>query len=152
MEHTVVRTIARDPEIGVFHENDLKRAVEWARSTPDGDLLDLDVFGHSDTFLLEGRTMMSPVSYMPVQRPLMLENLIFRPGLTDRERAVAMTRMTEAAISEAWRRDAGELYFLCRHPATCAFAERHLFERIDGEDSHLKLKVYRLNLRETFGA
>jgi len=129
------------------------QAIFFSLSTPDGDLLDRDVFEHQSTFLLAA---MKPdrdgaIAYLPVQQPLMLENLIFRSGLTDRERAAAISRLVEAAAGEAWRRDAGELYFLCRHPETCAFAERHLFERIDGEESRLKLKVYRLNLRETFG-
>lgn len=127
-------------------------ALGWAKSTPDGDLLDLDVFEHGSTFLLAAnQSERGTCAYLPVQQPLMLENLIFRPGLTDRERALAIARMTQHAISEAYRRDVGELYFLCRHPETCSFAERHKFERIDGEDSRLNLKVYRLNLRETFG-
>lgn len=154
MQHTIVR---HAPE-----QQDL--AIEWAKSTPDGDLLDPDIFAHQSTFLLEARsrrgtiplgsnqTLQRRLAYLPVQQPLMLENLIFAPGLVDRERALAMTRLAEYAVSEAYRRDAGELYFLCRHPETCAFAERHLFERIDGEESRLKFKVYRLNLRETFGA
>jgi hypothetical protein len=146
MEHVIIR---HAPD-----EQDL--AASWAKSTPDGDLLDLDVFKHQSTFLLsavrsghcsESRRM----AFLPVQQPLMLENLIFQPGLTDRERAVAITRLVEHSISEAYRRDVGELYFLCRHAETCAFAERHKFKRIDGAEG-LGLKVYRLNLLETFGA
>lgn len=144
MEHIVIRE-ARARE-------ELDTAKEWAQSTPDGDLLDLDVFEHDSTFLLSAVTSGEkvqrgmPIAYLPVQQPLMLENLIFRPGLTDRDRALAITRLTEAAIGEAYRRDVGELYFLCRHESTCAFAERHKFKLLPDE-----LKVYRLNLLETFG-
>jgi hypothetical protein len=149
MEHIIIR----------HAPDEIDRAKEYAKSTPDGGLLDLDVFKHQSTFLLEAlRTnpqlrgwTTDRLAYLPVQQPLMLENLLFRPGLDDRERSLAITRLTEYAISEAYRRDVGELYFLCRHPETCAFAERHKFRRIDGEDG-LGLKVYRLNLLETFGA
>lgn len=143
MDHVIVRPAP----------DEIDQAREWARSTPDGDLLDLDIFEHSSTFLLgaarSGHCVRSaPISYLPVQQPLMLENLIFRPGLTDRERSVAITRMTEGAITEAYKRDAGELYFLCKHEETCRFAEHHLFTDI--YEAH-GLKTYRLNLREVFG-
>ena len=148
MEHVIIRNAADEED----------RALEYAKSTPDGELLDRDIFRHQSTFLLEALRSdpgargwkTDRLAYLPVQQPLMLENLLFRPGLNDRERAVAITRMVEASISEAYRRDVGELYFLCRHAETCAFAERHKFRRIDGEEG-LGLKVYRLNLLETFG-
>ncbi|MGA9670369.1 MAG: hypothetical protein WBQ94_14245 [Terracidiphilus sp.] len=144
MEHLVIREAPRTEQGIVEH---------WAEFTPDGDLLDSDIFAHASTFLLSAmRSGEGTVAYLPVQQPLMLENLIFRPNLTDRERALAMTRLAEYAISEAYRRDVGELYFLCREESTCRFAEHHKFVRIDGPESELKLKIYRLNLLETFGA
>ena len=137
MEHLVVK-LAPD-------ETDT--AALWAGQTLDGDLLDLDVFAHQSTFLLSARASgVGRVAYLPVQQPLMLENLIFRPGLSNSDRARAITRLAEYAIGEAYRRDVGELYFLCREPSTCAFAERHKFKPLPQE-----LKVYRLNLLETFG-
>lgn len=148
MEHIIIRQASDAKD----------RAFEYASATPDGELLDLDVFKHQSSFLLEalrsnpqrrGWTT-DRMAYLPVQQPLMLENLLFRPGLDDRDRALAITRLVEQAIAEAYRRDAGELYFLCRHEETCRFAERHLFRRIDGEKG-LGLKVYRMNLLETFG-
>ena len=140
MEHLIVRPASEEQA----------QAIAWAKKTLDGELLDLDIFAHESTFLLsalqsgEGEQS-GPIAYLPVQQPLMLENLIFRSGLNDRDRAKAITRLTEAAIGEAYRRDVGELYFLCREPSTCAFAERHKFKLIPDE-----LKVYRLNLLETF--
>jgi hypothetical protein len=139
--HVIVKPIPGKAEID--------QIADWAESTPDGGLLDLDIFDHDSTFVLSALSQENGrMSYLPVQQPLMLENLIFRPGLSDRERALAITRMTEHAISEAYRRDVGELYFLCRHPETCAFAERHKFVDIGAK---FGLKTYRLNLRETFG-
>jgi len=153
MDHVIVRVAENDDA--------RSRAVSYAATTTDGELLDLDVFRHGSTFLLEAaRTNTGPrnlrawdrdlPAYLPVQQPLLLENLLFRPGLTDRDRALCIARLTEYAVSEAFRRDAGELYFLCRDASTCEYAERHHWKRIDGEQG-LGLKVYRLNLLETFG-
>lgn len=133
-------------------DDEREQAIEWARETPDGDLLDLDIFEHGSTFLLGARQYPGrTIAYLPVQQPLVLENLIFRPGLNDAERAVAIARLVQYAIAEGYRRDVGEVSFLCRHKETCRFAERHNFVRVDGPDSELKLKHYRMALRETFG-
>jgi hypothetical protein len=146
MDHVIVRIAPGEQD----------RAIEYAKSTPDGELLDLDVFEHQSTILLEAlRTnpelrgwKTDRLAYLPVQQPLMLENLLFRPGLDDRARSLATTRLTEYAIGEAFRRDVGEVYFLCRHEDTCAFAERHHFVDIGAEYG---LKTYRFNLRERLG-
>jgi hypothetical protein len=137
MEHLIVRLAPEEQE----------RAIDWAKTSLDGDLLDLDVFRHQSSFLLEARgTESERIAYLPMQQPLMLENLIFRRGLSLTDKARAITRLTEYAIGEAYRRDVGELYFLCRDETTCAFAERHKFKLLPSE-----LKVYRMNLLETFG-
>lgn len=142
MDHIIIRDA--QPE-----EREL--AERWARSTPDGDLLDLDVFHHDSTFLLAAVCSGSgPIAFVPVQQPLMMENLIFAPTLKNSDRARAMTRMAEHAVTEAYRRDAGEIYFLCREESTRRFAERHLFRNV--RDVVPGIEVYRLNLRETFGA
>jgi hypothetical protein len=120
-------------------------------TTKDGDLFDHDVLNHESTFsLCAVSSEMGRHAYLPVQQPLMLENLIFRPGLSERQTAVAMTRLAEYAIGEAYRRDVGEIYFLCRDDSTCRFAERHKFKSLAEIDPNLK--VYRLNLLETFGS
>src|SRR5947209_4143057 len=99
MDHVIIRHAEGEEE--------QELAKRWARSTPDGDLLDLDVMRHSSSFLLQALRSGVPsrLAFLPVQQPLMLENLIFRPGLTDRERSLAITRLTESAIGEAYRRD-----------------------------------------------
>lgn len=115
--------------------------------TRDGHLFDHDVLEHDSTFTLKAFSAREPVAYVPVQQPLMMENLIFRPGLTEAETGQAMVRLAEHVVEEAYRRDAGEVYFLCRDESTCNFAERHGFRDI----AALGLKTYRLNLKETFG-
>lgn len=125
-----------------------ERLKSWAHSTPDGDLLDLDVLNHPDSFVLEAFSEDGVRAYVPMQRPLMMENLIFRPGLSESQTAQAIARLAEHAAEEAYRRDAGEIYFLCRDESTKKFAERHGFKNV----ADLGLFTYRLNLLETYGA
>lgn len=126
----------------------VEQMVGWIGNSRDGALFDPDVLAHESTFVLEAMgTKSGQMAYLPVQQPLMLESLICRPDLTSAQTAQALTRLVEYAIGEAYRRDAGELYFLSRDEETCKFAERHKFKLLpDG------LTVYRLNLLETFGS
>jgi hypothetical protein len=121
---------------------------EFARTTRDGELLDLDIFEHESTFTLEAFSRNGTKAFCPIQQPLMMENLIFRPGLSVAETGQAMVRLAEHAVEEAYRRDAGEVYFLCRDESTCLFAERYGFKDVAALE--IPLKCYRLNLRETF--
>lgn len=136
MEHVIVKFTHSGEEM-----------LEWLKTTKDGDLFDYDLLRHESTFFLCAvKTDFGPIAYLPVQQPLMLESLAAKPGLGPRDTALALTRMVEYAIGEAFRRDAGELYFLTRDKETADFARRHRFTPLpDG------LEVYRLNLRETFG-
>lgn len=120
--------------------------LEWRKSTLDGELFDLDVLAHESTFTIGARLGKERIAYLPVQQPLMLENLIFKPGLTESFKARAMTKLAEFAVSEAYRRDVGELYFLCCDQSTLAHADRHHFITLPGG-----LVVRRLTLLETFG-
>jgi hypothetical protein len=133
---------------------DVQRAVRAAMTTLDGELLDLDIFEHESTFTLEafrkgGKDGADTIAWCPIQQPLMMENLIFAPGLSRAETAQAIMRLAEHAVEEAYRRDAGEVYFLCRDPSTCDFAERYGFKNV--AELATPLKCYRLNLLETFG-
>lgn len=132
---------------------DVQRAIRAARTTRDGELLDLDIFEHDSTFTLEafrkGKEGADSVAWCPIQQPLMMENLIFVGGLSETETAQAIMRIAEHAVEEAYRRDVGEIYFLCRDESTCRFAERYGF--VDIATLKTPLRCYRMNLRETFG-
>ncbi len=133
---------------------DVQRAIQAAKTTLDGELLDLDIFEHDSTFTLEAfrkskEAGADSVAWCPIQQPLMMENLIFAPGLSRTETAHAIMRLWEHTVEEAYRRDAGEVYFLCRDESTCRFAESYGFK--DVAQLETPLRCYRLNLREVFG-
>lgn len=134
----------------VVREDVPEKLREYARTTRDGELLDLDIFEHCSTFTLEAFGKDGAHAFCPIQQPLMMENLIFRPGLSLGETGQAIMRLAEHAVEEAYRRDVGEVYFLCRDQSTCEFAERYGFK--DVAELAIPLKCYRLNLRETFKA
>lgn len=139
MQHVIVR---------LGRNNDIEQFKAWLALSRDGHLFDADVLAHDSTFLLSAmRTVDGSLAHIPVQQPLMLESLAVKPGLGSELIAASLTRLTEYAIGEAYRRDVGEIYFLSRDADTLKFAERHHFRPLpDG------LQVRRLNLLETFGS
>lgn len=127
--------------------NEIGEMLTWLEGSRDGQLFDVDVLEHESTMTLCALGSVSRrMAYLPIQQPLMLESFSFRPDLTEAQKAIVLIRLAEYAVSEAFRRNAGEIYFLSRDPDTVRLAERRGFRELpDG------LKVYRLNLRETFG-
>ena len=137
MDHVLVRRADQEEVEGLM--------LRFLETTPDGELFDRDVLQHASTFVLAAFNKSGALAFLPIQQPLMLENLILRPGLSRSEQTQAITRLTEHAIEETYARDAGEAYFLCREASTLKFAER-LFSPLPEN-----LQVRRLNLLETFG-
>jgi hypothetical protein len=127
---------------------DQDEMLDWMRTARDGDLFDMDVLNHGSTFCLNAVGSESrSIAYLPIQQPMMLESLACKPGIDDARKSLALSRMVEYAVGEAYRRDVGEIYFLTKDADTEAFALRHNFKALpDG------LKAFRLNLLETFGS
>lgn len=125
------------------------KLLEFAQTTRDGNLIDLDVFRHDSTFTLEGFTRAGTQCYAPIAQPLMIEHLIFRPGLSIAETGQAIARLAEHAVEEAFRRDIGDVLFLGHDETTCKFAERYGFVEVSKLPD--PLRCYRMNLLETFG-
>jgi len=125
------------------------RLKEFATTTVDGHLIDFDVFNHDSTFTLEAFGKDGTRCYSPIAQPLMIEHLIFRPGLRVSDKGQAIVRIAEHVIEEAYRRGVGDVYFLGHDQSTCDFAERYGF--IEMSKMAEPLRCYRMNLRETYG-
>lgn len=130
------------------HQQAPEELFEFARTTRDGQLIDLDIFKHDSTFILKAFGKSGVRGYSPIAQPLMIEHLIFRPGLSQSETANTIWLLAEHTIEEAYRRDVGDVYFLGHDPSTCEYAERHGFKDIALLDP--PLRCYRMSLRETF--
>ena len=103
---------------------------EWARAEGAGGL------GYI-VFDAEG-----PVAYMPVQRPLVLDSLAPRPGLTRGQTAGALKEIFQFAVTKAHENGVGEILFFATDEATAEFAERQqVFHRVP-------YAVYRVKVAE----
>lgn len=127
-----------------------EKLLEYARTTRDGELLDLDVFKHDSTFVLEAFGKSGTQAFAPIAQPLMIEHLIFRSGLSRAQTGQAIVRLAEHVIEEAYRRDVGDIYFLGHDESTCQFAEAYGFKEVSKLAE--PLRCYRMNLLETYGA
>lgn len=134
MKHVLVRKIEGT-------EQEHGHLLAWMKQTLGQQMFDADVLEHAGTFVLRAEDRTEVLGFLPVQQPLMLESVAFAPGMSEGEQALVMTRLAEHAIEECFRRDVGEVYFLCQNPHTAKFAENHHFKRVD-------LPLYRFNLRE----
>ena len=72
--------------------------LNYLWSTPDGQLFDMDVLEHRQTFTLAAFNQSGVLGFLPVQRPMMLENLIFRPGLTAGETAQVIANLASTRL------------------------------------------------------
>ena len=114
---------------------------EWLGNEIGRQLFDPDTLNHASTFRLCAFDGSGPLAYLPVQQPLMLESVGWRPGLTEARRAMVLRRITEHMVAEAYRRQRAEIYFLSQDPATSELAMRHHWKPV-------RIPAYRINLRE----
>jgi len=81
-----------------------------------------------------------PVAFQTIQRPLVLESLGPRPGLSNLQTAQALKELTQNAVSQAHLQGAGEIWFLGSDPDTDEFARNWIFEKVDMPLYRVKLK------------
>lgn len=112
--------------------------VKWSVETKN-NLFDPDVAKYPSTFVLAAFDENGVIAYLPVQQPLMMEALALRPDAKPAELAVAGKELTQAVVTFAHQKGSGEIYFVCKEPTTCAFAERHGFEKLPWSTYRIKL-------------
>lgn len=117
---------------------------DWAKENEDKSQFDpaVPLFKSSTTWCAYDKT--GPLAYQTFQRPLMLESLAPRPGLSPIQTSFLLKELTQMAISQAHCGGAGELYFLGTDADTDAFATNKIFEE-------LPFRVYRVRLADLEG-
>ena len=101
-----------DPEVAKFPSS-----VTWAAYDQDG-----------------------PVAFQTIQRPLVLESLAPRPGLSKLQTAQVLKEFTQNAVSQAHLQGAGEIWFLGSDVPTDEFAQNWIFEKVEMPLFRVKIK------------
>lgn len=121
-------------------QNEAQMYFDWAMETPNNEFdQDVALFPSSRTWVAYDKE--GPLGFQTIQRPLMLESLARRPGLSKLQQAAVLRELTQNAVTQAYAEGAGEIYFLGSDPETDEFASNWIFERVN-------LPLYRLKVKE----
>lgn len=115
----------------------------WMIANPENGL-DPDILKYNSTSIRCAFDAEGPIAFLPVQRPLHLESLAFRPGITEAQQAAVLRSFLQDVVTAAHVEQSGEIYFLASEPSVPQFAERYGFEE-------MPWKVYRLKIRKLEG-
>lgn len=122
-------------------ERDVTKFAEWSMQNP---AFDINVLSYPTTATLCAYDSDGVIAFLPVQQPLCMEAMTFRPGISDSQKALAMKELTHLLIATCHAKGAGEIIFLGSNPATNEYAVRQGFEM-------LPWKVYRARLTDLEG-
>ncbi len=109
---------------------------EGRDNQPDGNA----IFAPS-SFTVCAFTEEKQILFSPVQSPMFLESLAVNPEASELEQAAALKAVVQFLVSRGYATGQVEVYFLGSNQATAAFAEKHLFEKVD-------LPLYRVKLAD----
>jgi hypothetical protein len=116
-----------------------KLFFDWAKENPAGEFdPEVPLFPSSTTWCAFDED--GPLVFQTLQQPVVLESLAIRPGADDRQISSAMKELTQNAVTHAFNRGAGEIYYLGTDEDTDAFACNHIFEPLPYRVFRVKLK------------
>jgi|SRR5581483_2493869 len=119
--------------------SDVEKFTEWSLNT-ENNLFDPEVVKFPTTFTLCAFNEQGPILFMPVQQPLMMESLAINPEADVMDVAVALKEITQAVVTQAFLKGAGEIYFACKDEDTIKFAQHQAFEEVPYRFFRIKLK------------
>jgi len=120
---------------------DTPEFIEYMKGAQDINLFDPDVMTYPNTKVLAAYGQEGVKMFMPFQMTITLESLAPKPGLTEREEALALKELAQQVVFLAKANGIEEVYFLCSDDTVINFAEKHGFERIPHTTMRLKLKT-----------
>ena len=126
--------------VRLAQEDEAQMFLDWGRENPvNGFDPEPTRFPTSTTWAVYDKD--GPVAFQTSQRPIVLESLAPRPGLSKMQTAQALKELTQNAVTQANLLGVGEIYYLGSDPATDEFAQNWVFEKVD-------MPVYRLKIRD----
>jgi len=114
--------------------------IDWAKENPVNEF-DPEVAKFPSSVTWAAYDQDGPVAFQTIQRPLVLESLAPRPGLSKTQTASVLRELTQNAVTQCHLQGAGEIYFLGSDPATDEFAQNWIFEKVE-------FPVYRVRLKD----
>jgi len=114
--------------------------IDWANENPVNEF-DPEVAKFPSSVTWVAYDQDGPVAFQTIQRPLVLESLAPRPGLSKLQTAQVLKEFTQNAVTQAHLQGAGEILFLGSDPVTDEFASNHIFERV-------YLPLYRVKIKD----
>jgi hypothetical protein len=121
---------ARNTEGGKF--------LEWSVPVPG---FDPEIAYQPGVFTLAAYNKKHVISYMPVQKPYMLETIARNPEASDVEATTAFKEFIQFLVSQGTIQGVSEIYFLGTDESVNQIAESTIFEP-------LPYKVYKLKLSD----
>jgi len=112
--------------------------LEWSIPVPG---FDPEMAYQPGVFTLASYNKKHVISYMPVQRPYMLETIAKNPEASDAETAVAFKEFIQFLVSQGTIQGVSEIYFLGTDESVNNIAESSVFEL-------LPYKVYKMKLSD----
>ena len=131
MKHIFVRPI---------RPGDSAQFVEWSRNTKN-NLFDADVPLYPTSVVRCAFDSSGPVVYAPLQFPVFIEALAINPNSSEMQIASGLKALTQDAVSQAYIRGSGEVYFVCKDESTIKLAVHHGYKE-------MPYKVYRIKLND----
>lgn len=118
--------------------NEGSKFLEWSIPVPG---FDPSIAYQPGVFTLASYNKKHVISYMPVQRPYMLETIAKNPEATDAEAAVAFKEFIQFLVSQGTIQGVSEIYFLGTDESVNTIAESTIFEP-------LPYRVYKVKLSD----
>jgi hypothetical protein len=110
----------------------------WSVNVPG---FDPEIAYQPGVFTLASYNKKHVISFMPVQRPYMLETIAKNPEATDAEAAIAFKEFIQFLVSQAHIQGVSEIYFLGTDDSVNNIAEATIFEP-------LPYTVYKAKIRD----
>jgi len=86
---------------------DVQSFIKWVWTLRKKNDFDMRVISHPRTVMFKASDESGPIAFVPAQPVLMFESLAPKPGLTNRQTAVSLSRINE--VAESVMKDVGML-------------------------------------------
>lgn len=106
----------------------------------EGNLFDPKVLSYNATQVFKASDGEKNIVFMPVQNCQVWESLGINPEASELEVAASLKAIAHVLRFKALSEGQGEILFMCAHPLTQQFAEKHDFKK-------LEVPMYRMRLK-----